>query len=160
MYTGGQQGRAEEAVNYYTAQFPDSCVNNIVRYEPGEECFTGKIKHAGFIMSGLEFAAMDGDAQANLPFTPGVSLFVNCETQEEVDLFWEKLSEGGHKDRCGWLQDKFGVSWQIVPATLHELMRDPDPVKSKRVFDAMMKMTKLRIEGLREAYNNNSSTQQ
>jgi len=103
-----------------------------------------------FQLDGQEFMALNGGPMFS--FTPAISLFVKCETQEEIDEMWEKLSEGGRKDRCGWLTDKFGVSWQIVPPILGELLGDKDPAKAKRVMDAMLKMTKLDIALLKQAH--------
>ncbi len=153
MYNGEQQGRAEEAVKFYISHFPNSSIEHLALYEPGEPGPTGQIKHAGFLLRGQDFAAMDSQMPTPIPFTPGISFFVNCEKQEEVDELWEKLSTGGRKDRCGWLQDKFGVSWQIIPTALGKLLGDQDPVKSKRVMDAMLKMDKIEIAGLQKAYS-------
>jgi predicted 3-demethylubiquinone-9 3-methyltransferase (glyoxalase superfamily) len=103
-------------------------------------------------LNGQEFLAMDSNRSNEFTFTPGLSLYINCETQEEVDRLWEKLSEGGHKDRCGWLQDKFGVSWQVIPTALPKYMMDKDPAKSQSVMQAMLQMTKIEIAGLEKAY--------
>jgi predicted 3-demethylubiquinone-9 3-methyltransferase (glyoxalase superfamily) len=105
---------------------------------------------ASFQIEGQDFIAFNGGPMFN--FTPAISFFVHCETQDEVDHFWERLSEGGEKSQCGWLKDKFGVSWQIVPNILGQLMGDKDPKKSKRVVEAMLKMEKLDIQGLKDAY--------
>src|ERR1700688_2935814 len=105
---------------------------------------------ATFQLEGQDFMALNGGPQFS--FTPAISLFVDCKTQQEVDGLWEKLSEGGKTDRCGWLRDKFGVSWQIVPSVLRELMGDKDPEKSKRVMKAMLQMDKIDIQGLQQAY--------
>ena len=104
---------------------------------------------ATFVLEGQEFFALNGGPQ--FKFTPAISLFVNCETQQEVDELWEKLSTGGSKDQCGWLKDKFGVSWQIVPTVLGKLLGDKDPKKANRVMQAMMQMKKLDIKGLQQA---------
>src|SRR5438552_15820411 len=106
---------------------------------------------ATFQLDGQEFMALNGGPQ--FKFTEAISFFVNCETQEEVDDLWEKLSEGGEKSRCGWLKDKYGLSWQVIPSLLGKLLNDPDPVKSKNVMDAMMQMGKIEIKKLQEAYD-------
>jgi len=106
-----------------------------------------------FQLDGQDFFALNGGPQ--FKFTPAISLFVNCETQQEVDELWEKLSEGGEKQRCGWLKDKFGLSWQVVPSLLGKLLRDKDPEKSNRVMKAVMQMDKMDISGLQKAYERN-----
>jgi predicted 3-demethylubiquinone-9 3-methyltransferase (glyoxalase superfamily) len=105
---------------------------------------------ATFQLEGQDFYALNGGPA--FTFSPAISFFVNCETQEEVDVLWEKLSEGGTKDRCGWLKDRYGVSWQIIPTVLGELMNDPDPSKAQRVMKAMLEMNKIDIAGLKRAY--------
>jgi predicted 3-demethylubiquinone-9 3-methyltransferase (glyoxalase superfamily) len=143
-------GRAEEAVDFYTSIFANSNVTSTSRYGaagPGPE---GSLMTATFELAGQEFMALNGGP--SFTFSQGISLFVDCETQEEVDELWEKLSEGGEKGPCGWLTDKFGVSWQIIPRALGELLGDPDPERSRRVMEAMLQMGKIEIEGLREAY--------
>lgn len=154
LYNGAQQGKAEEAVKFYVSQFPNSSIDHVARYEPGEEGPTGQIKHAGFKLNDQIFAAMDSGRPMDVPFTPGISLFINCDTQEEVDRLWNKLAEGGRHDRCGWLQDKFGVSWQVVPTALGRLMSDHDRKRAGAVIQAMLGMTKLDIAGLQAAYDN------
>jgi predicted 3-demethylubiquinone-9 3-methyltransferase (glyoxalase superfamily) len=106
---------------------------------------------ATFELEGQEFFALNGGPQ--FKFTPAISLFVNCETQQEVDELWEKLSAGGRKDRCGWLQDKYGLSWQIIPSALGKMLGDKDPEKSKRVMQAMLQMDKIDIQRLQQAYD-------
>jgi predicted 3-demethylubiquinone-9 3-methyltransferase (glyoxalase superfamily) len=142
--------QAEEAANFYTSIFNNSKILNVSRYGeegPGEK---GSVMTVTFQLEGQEFTALNGGPVFN--FTPAISFFVNCETQNEVDHFWEKLSEGGEKGQCGWLEDKFGVSWQIVPMVLMELMQDKDAERSRRVTQAMLKMGKLDITELRRAY--------
>jgi predicted 3-demethylubiquinone-9 3-methyltransferase (glyoxalase superfamily) len=142
-------GNAEEAVNFYILVFKDAKVGRMVRYGaegPGPE---GTVMTAPFRLYGQEFVALNGGPQ--FTFTPAISFVVNCQTQEEVDQLWEQLSEGGSKGRCGWLQDKFGVSWQIVPTVLSELLQAQDAEKSKKVMQAMLKMDKIQIETLKEA---------
>ena len=143
-------GKAEEAANFYTSIFKNSKLGQIRRYGDAGPGPKGSVLTASFAIEGQEFVALNGGPQ--FTFTPAISFFVNCETQEEVDEFWDKLSEGGRKNRCGWLQDKFGVSWQIVPTALGKLLGDPDPEKSSRVMKAMLQMEKLDIRGLQEAY--------
>src|SRR5947209_7204184 len=124
-------GKAEEAMNFYTSIFKNSKVVSIMRYGEAGPGPKGSVMAATFQLDGQEFIALNGGPQ--FTFSPAISFFVKCETQYEVDELWGKLSEGGRKDRCGWLQDKFGGSWQIIPAALGKLMSDPDPEKSKRV---------------------------
>jgi predicted 3-demethylubiquinone-9 3-methyltransferase (glyoxalase superfamily) len=142
--------QAEEAVKFYTSIFEDSKIGTISRYGdvgPGQK---GKVMSATFQLGGQEFMALNGGPV--FTFSPAISFYVNCETQEEVDLFWDKLSEGGEKQQCGWLKDKFGVSWQIVPTALGELLNDKNVQKSQNVMQAMLKMEKLDIQGLKLAY--------
>ena len=153
LFCGAQQGKAEEAINLYTSLFPNSSTSLIARYESGEPGPEGQIKFSAFTIEGLDFSAMDSGRPMDVPFTPGISMFINCQTQEEVDMYWEKLSENGHKDRCGWLQDKFGVAWQIIPTALGKLLADKDREKAQRVMQAMLAMTKIDIAGLQNAYD-------
>ena len=148
-------GQAEEAVDLYTSVFPNSRITSTRRYGeagPGEE---GSLMTATFELDGQEFMALNGGP--SFTFGQGFSLFVDCETQEEVDQLWEKLSEGGEKGQCGWLTDKFGVSWQIIPRVLGELLGDEDPEKANRVMNAMLQMKKIEIDGLRRAYESEES---
>jgi predicted 3-demethylubiquinone-9 3-methyltransferase (glyoxalase superfamily) len=131
-------GKAEEAAKFYTSIFENSKIVSITEMS------------ATFQLDGLEFIAFNGGP--TFTFSPAVSFFVRCETQQEIDYLWEKLSAGGETQRCGWLKDKFGVSWQIVPPILGELLNDEDDEKSNRVMQAMLKMSKLDIKGLKEAY--------
>ncbi len=141
---------AEEAVNFYTAIFKNSSIVTINRLGDDVPGPKGKVLTATFQLDGVELMALNGGPEYS--FTPAISFFVHCQTQDEVDYFWEKLSEGGEKGPCGWLKDRFGVSWQIVPDILMELMSDPDPEKARRVTQAMLKMGKLEIAGLKQAY--------
>lgn len=143
-------GNAEEAANFYVSIFKNSKLGAIRRYAEAGPGPKGSVMSAEFQLEGQDFIALNGGPQ--FKFSPAISFFVNCETQEEVDELWEKLSAGGRKDRCGWLQDKFGVSWQVIPAALGKLMSDPDPEKSKRVIQAMLQMDKIDINGLKEAH--------
>lgn len=136
---------AEEAMNFYTSIFKDSKIVSISRSGNNGPVTTG-----AFEIAGQKFYVLNGGP--HFKFTEAVSLFVNCETQEEVDDLWDKLSEGGEKSRCGWLKDKFGLSWQIIPTALGRLMYDKDAEKSGRVMRAMMKMDKIDIRLLEEAY--------
>ncbi len=142
--------KAEEAGNFYTSIFKNSKVGRVTRYGKGSPGTKGTVMTATFQLDGQELMALNGDPQFS--FTPAISFFVNCETQEEVDNFWEKLSTGGENGRCGWLKDKFGVSWQIVSSTLGQMLSDTDPKKSKNVMAALLQMDKLDIEGLKRAY--------
>src|SRR5437763_8805970 len=137
-------------MNFYTSIFKDSKVGSIARYGEGGPGPKGTVMTATFQLNGQDFMALNGGP--HFTFTPAVSFFVSCETQEEVDELWEKLSEGGEKSRCGWLTDKFGVSWQIIPSALGKMLSDPDPVKSARVMQAMLQMDKIDIEKLKQAY--------
>ncbi len=143
-------GKAEEAANFYVSIFKNSKILNIARYGEAGPGPTGPVKVATFQIEGQKFMALNGGAQYT--FSPAISFYVDCETQTEVDELWEKLSAGGSDVQCGWLRDKFGVSWQVIPKTLIELMQDKDTVKSQRVFTAMMGMIKIDIEALRRAY--------
>jgi len=144
-------GNAEEAVALYTSVFADSRVVSTNRYGDAGPGPKGGLMTATFELAGQEFVALNGGS--SFSFAQGISLFVDCETQEEVDELWEKLSEGGEPGPCGWLTDRFGVSWQIIPRALGELLGDPDPAKSQAVMQAMLQMGKIEIDGLRRAYD-------
>lgn len=141
--------QAEEAANFYVSVFENSKIGKVSRYGEAGPGPKGSVMVISFQLEGLEFTALNGGP--HFKFTPAISLMVNCDTQEEVDHFWEKLSEGGRKDRCGWLQDKYGLSWQIVPTALSRLMSTPDREKANRVMQAMLKMDKLDIATLERA---------
>lgn len=153
MFVGEQHGKAEEAVKFYTSLFKNSGIESIERYRAGDDEPEGTVKHARFSLAGQEFMAIDSSLAHPFTFTPAFSFLINCEGQKEVDAFWDKLSEGGNKGQCGWLDDRYGVSWQVVPTALGEMMSDTDPEKSSRVMKAMLKMTRLDIEELKQAYN-------
>ena len=140
---------AEEAVNFYTSIFKDSKIGNVSRYGDAGPGPKGQVMVANFWINGQEFMALNGGPVHK--FTEAVSFVVNCENQEEVDMYWEKLSAGGKTDQCGWLKDKFGLSWQIVPTALGKLMSDKDPERVKRAMTAMLKMTKIDIPLLEKA---------
>ncbi|HEX5127757.1 MAG TPA: VOC family protein [Rhodocyclaceae bacterium] len=141
---------AEEAMNFYVATFKNSKIEKVARYSEGAPGPKGAVMTATFQLEGQEFIALNGGPQ--FTFSPAISFVVNCETQEEIDEFWEKLSAGGEKIQCGWLKDKYGVSWQIVPAILSEMMQSKDEAKTSRVMQAVMQMTKLEIEKLEAAF--------
>jgi predicted 3-demethylubiquinone-9 3-methyltransferase (glyoxalase superfamily) len=142
-------GKAEEAMNFYISIFKNSKTVSVSRYGEGGPGPKGSVMSATFQLDGQEFHALNGGPQ--FKFSPAISLFVSCETQEEVDELWEKLSAGGEKQRCGWLKDKFGLSWQIIPTILGKLLQDKDPQKSKKAMTAMMQMDKIDIRALKQA---------
>src|SRR5450755_1528127 len=142
--------QAEEAVNFYVSIFNNSKIVSLTRSGAEVPGTNGTFSHATFQLEGQQFQAINGGPYFS--FAQGISLFVNCETQEEVDELWDKLSEGGEIQQCGWLKDKFGVSWQIIPTTLIKLMSDKDRVKAGRVMQAMLQMKKIDIAGLKKAY--------
>jgi predicted 3-demethylubiquinone-9 3-methyltransferase (glyoxalase superfamily) len=141
---------AEEAVKFYTSIFKNSKIGDIRRYGDAGPGPKGSVMSATFQIEGQEFMALNGGP--HFKFTPAISFFVNCETQAEVDELWEKLLAGGETMQCGWLKDKFGISWQIIPKALGELLGDKDPQKSQRVMKAMMKMIKIDVAELKRAY--------
>ncbi|HKB03915.1 MAG TPA: VOC family protein [Gemmataceae bacterium] len=147
-------GQAEEAANFYVSVFKNSKVLGVSRYgEAGARASgrpAGSAMTVKFQLHGQEFLGLNGGPQ--FKFSEAISFIVNCETQAEIDELWEKLSAGGEKGPCGWLKDRFGLSWQIVPTVLGELMQDKDPKKSERVMAALLQMTKLDIAGLKKAY--------
>jgi predicted 3-demethylubiquinone-9 3-methyltransferase (glyoxalase superfamily) len=152
-FFGKQYGKAEEAINFYVSVFKNSRIYDIIRYSKEEEKIEGTVKHAAFSINGQEFKAME--SSKDLPnFNEAISFVVNCEDQNEVDYFWNKLSKGGDEkaQQCGWLKDKYGLSWQIVPEILFKLLGDKDTVKSQRVMQAILQMKKIDIEGLKHAY--------
>ena len=149
LFTGDQNGKAEEAINFYTSLFENSKVEVISKYQPGEHDIEDHVKYAQFTIDGQRMSVMDSSHNHAFSFNPGVSIVVNCETQEEIDYLWLNLTEGGKESRCGWCQDSFGVSWQIVPTILAELMSDP--AKAPKVVEAFMKMNKFDIQKLKEA---------
>src|SRR5215472_265657 len=141
--------KAEEAANFYVSLFQNSKIESISRYGDAGTGPKGSVMIVNFQLEGQKFIALNGGP--HFSFTPAVSLYVNCESQQEVDRLWEKLSEGGRKDRCGWLQDKYGLSWQIIPVALMRLMSDPDKQKAGRVMKAMLEMDKIDVEKLEKA---------
>jgi predicted 3-demethylubiquinone-9 3-methyltransferase (glyoxalase superfamily) len=142
--------QAEEAANYYASVFKNSKVGNVTRYGDAGPGPKGSVMTASFELEGQQFTALNGGP--HFKFTEAISFVVNCKTQQEVDDLWGRLSEGGEKQQCGWLKDKFGLSWQIIPSALIELMSDPDPEKTRRVTEAMLQMTKIEMAKLQQAY--------
>jgi predicted 3-demethylubiquinone-9 3-methyltransferase (glyoxalase superfamily) len=145
-------GKAEEAANFYVSIFKNAKIGKMNRYGDHGPGPKGTVMIATFQINGQDFIALNGGPQ--FKFTPAISFVVNCETQQEVDDLWEKLSAGGTKQKCGWLQDKFGISWQIVPTALPKLMSDPDRGKTGRVMQALMQMDKIDIRRLQQAFDN------
>jgi predicted 3-demethylubiquinone-9 3-methyltransferase (glyoxalase superfamily) len=143
-------GQAEEAMSFYVSIFKNSKIEGVSRYGAGGPGPKGSVMTAIVQLEGLEFVALSGGPMYS--FTPAISFHVKCETQQEVDELWEKLSAGGEKSRCGWLKDKFGVSWQIIPTALGKMLSDPDAGKANRVMQAMLQMTKIDIAKLKAAY--------
>ena len=141
--------KAEEAANLYVSLFKNSKIDSISRYGDAGPGPKGSVMTVNFQLEGQKFIALNGGP--HFRFTPAISLFVNCESQQEVDRLWDELSEGGKKDRCGWLQDRYGLSWQIIPVALMQLMSDPDKQKAGRVMKAMLAMDKIDVEKLEAA---------
>ncbi|HWR35266.1 MAG TPA: VOC family protein [Clostridia bacterium] len=141
--------QAEEAVNFYVSVFKNSKIKQVSRYPEGSPGPAGSVMVVSFDLDGREFLALNGGP--HFKFTEAISLVVNCDTQEEIDYYWEKLSAGGKEAQCGWLKDKYGLSWQVVPKVIGSLMRDPE--KAKRVMAAVMKMVKLDIAAMERAAN-------
>ena len=146
--------QAEEAATFYVAIFKNSRITSVARYDDAPAKASGRPKGSvmtvAFELDGQEFIALNGGPL--FKFTEAISLVVNCETQEEVDHFWKRLTAGGQEVQCGWLKDRFGVSWQIVPTVLGEMLQDKDPGKSRRVMAAMLKMKKINVEALKKAH--------
>lgn len=142
--------QAEEAMNFYTSIFKNSKILSITRYGEEGPGPKGTVMTAKFQIEGQEFVALNGGPQ--FTFTEAISFVVNCKTQQEINEYWEKLSDGGEEQGPGWVKDKYGLSWQIVPVALEEMMSDEDPEKSGKVMNAMMQMTKLDIEKLKQVY--------
>jgi predicted 3-demethylubiquinone-9 3-methyltransferase (glyoxalase superfamily) len=143
--------QAQEAANFYTSIFKNSKIVRISRYGEAGSGPKGSVMTVEFELDGQKFIALNGGP--HFKFTEAISFSVYCKTQDEVDDYWSKLSEGGEEGPCGWLKDKYGLSWQINPTILGEMLSDPDPEKSKRVMQAMLKMKKIDIEGLKKAYD-------
>jgi len=149
LFVGEQCGKAYDAIKHYTSIFPNSEIYHAETYKAGEEQPEGNLKFGHFSLDNEMFAAMDGTGNHNFKFNEGVSIMVECDTQNEIDMYWAKLTEGGAESQCGWLKDKFGVSWQIVPKVLGSLMQDP--AKAQRVMAEVMKMKKLDLQKMVDA---------
>jgi predicted 3-demethylubiquinone-9 3-methyltransferase (glyoxalase superfamily) len=147
---------AEEAVNFYVSVFKNSKIDKVSRYTEAGPRKPGSVVTLEFQLEGQKFIAINGGP--HFSFTPAISFLVDCKTQDEVDKLWNTLLEGGEAEQCGWLRDKFGLSWQIVPSALGEMISDKDPEKVKRVTEAMLQMVKLDIDKLKEAYHGNGTT--
>lgn len=153
LFTGEQHGKAEEAIKLYTSVFDNSSITGILKYTTGENEPEGTVKHAQFSLGKQVFMVMDSSGPHDFKFNEAISFYVSCNTQKEIDYFWNKLTAGGGQESmCGWLKDKFGISWQIVPPVLGELLADKDPKKAGSVMQAMMKMKKIIIADLEKAY--------
>lgn len=157
LFTDERFGKAEESVKFYTGIFPGSSVSGILLYQENEGAqVKGKVKHSQYIIDDKVYMAMDGAGEHKFGFNEAVSFVVECNNQEEVDYYWDKLTaDGGQESMCAWLKDKFGVSWQIVPAKLGELIGSPDKEKAGRAMQAMLKMKKIIITDLQKAYDGN-----
>ncbi|MGI0019643.1 MAG: VOC family protein [Nitrososphaera sp.] len=142
--------QAEEAANFYVSIFKNSKIVGVTRYGEAGQGPKGSVMIVVFQLDGQEFIGLNGGP--HFKFTEAISFSVDCKTQEEVDEFWRRLSEGGEEGQCGWLKDRYGLSWQINPTILGEMLSDPDPEKSKRVMEAMLKMKKIDIGRLKQAY--------
>lgn len=144
-------GNAEEAINFYTGTFKNTTVLNIARYPEGSPMPAGTVMSASIIIEGQQFTFLNGGQQ--YAFTPATSFFVHCDSQEEVDLLWSQLTNGGSEMQCGWLTDKFGLTWQIIPTALGKFLSDPDKSKAQKAMMAMLKMKKIDIASLEQAFN-------
>lgn len=154
LFSNESCGKAEEAIRYYAEVFEDSEIGMISRYKEGEaSSANAKINYASFKLAGMDFAAMDNGFDVNFSFNEAVSLIVNCKNQQEIDYFWDKLSFVPEAEQCGWIKDKFELSWQIVPVILNDMMKSSDRKKYQRVTEAVLKMKKLDIEVLQKAYD-------
>ena len=153
LFAGALAGKAEEAIRFYASVYRDSSVGDIVRYAKGEEPdHEGTVKHAMFRIEGQDFAAMDSARAHDFTFNEAISLEVLCENQKEIDHYWGKLSADEKAEQCGWLKDRYGISWQIVPRVLNKMLSDKDPKKVERVTQAFLKMKKFDIAALQRAY--------
>jgi predicted 3-demethylubiquinone-9 3-methyltransferase (glyoxalase superfamily) len=153
MFVGKQCGKAEEAINFYASIFGSARVGDILHYSKGEEPDKGgTVKHAAFMLEGQEFAAMDSARGHNFAFNEAISFIVHCETQKEIDYYWGKLSADPKAEQCGWLKDKYGLSWQIVPNLMEEMLKDNDKRKIARVTEEFLQMKRFDIAKLKKAY--------
>jgi predicted 3-demethylubiquinone-9 3-methyltransferase (glyoxalase superfamily) len=158
MFVGEQSGKAEDAIDFYTSVFHNAKVDHVLRYgkneEPDKE---GTIRHAGIVLEGQSFAVMDSARAHGFTFNEAISFIVRCNSQEEIDYFWSKLSADPAAGQCGWLKDQFGLSWQIVPSIMEQMLQDKDQKKLERVTQAFLKMKKFDIAKLEEAYSERRS---
>ncbi len=152
MFSGKQRGNAEEAMKHYMSIFKDSSSQGVAKYGTNDPGPKGMVKHAQCRLSGQTFMVMDNGMENDIPFTEAISLYVDCKDQAEVDYFWNAFTEEGSESVCGWLKDKFGVSWQIVPEFFTEKMKDNEPEKERQLMDAIQQMKKLDVAKLQEAY--------
>ncbi|KON76425.1 VOC family protein [Leptospira kirschneri] len=155
MFVGKQHGKAEEAIRFYTSRFPNSKIKDIQRYAKYQGEKEGTVQRSVFSIAGQDLMAIDSGLDHTFTFSEAYSFFVKCETQAEIDEYWEKLSFQGEKQKCGWVKDQFGVSWQIIPLILGDYLQDKDPKKSQRVLQAMLQMDKIDIAKLKRAYDSN-----
>ena len=147
--------QAEEAAKFYVSLFKNSKILNIARYVEGAPMPKGTVMTVDFVLEGESFTALNGGPM--FKFTEAISFLVNCESQDEVDILWKKLtSNGGAEGQCGWLKDKYGLSWQIIPTALGQMLSDPDPEKAQKVMSAMLKMKKIDVDAIRQVYNQSS----
>ncbi len=152
LFTQEQNGRVQEALDFYTSLFPNSKIEMVMKYEKGEGDTVGNIKYSKFVLDGTTLSAMESGLDHKFTFNEAVSIYVNCKDQDEVDYFWEKMTaDGGEESMCGWLKDKFGVSWQIIPEALNECLGNPDPEKAGKAMQAMLKMKKIIVKDLEDA---------
>jgi predicted 3-demethylubiquinone-9 3-methyltransferase (glyoxalase superfamily) len=154
MFTGEQWGKAETGVNFYINVFNNSAIDHIMRYGQNEEPDReGTVRHAGFTLEGLDFAAMDSARIHDIAFNEAISFMIECDTQKEIDYYWDRLTrDGGQEGNCGWLKDRFGVSWQVTPTVLREMLLDPEKRKVERVTNVFLKMKRFEIKELMKAY--------
>ncbi|MFN2555454.1 MAG: VOC family protein [Nitriliruptorales bacterium] len=153
MFVGAVSGKAEEAITFYTSLFPNSKIGHVLRYEPDEDPdVEGTIKHSGFTLAGQEFAAMDSAHDHDFAFNEAISFLVSCDTQEEIDHYWDHLSAVPEAEQCGWLKDRYGLSWQVVPASMDEMLRTGTKEQIARVTQAFLKMKKFDTAELQRAY--------
>lgn len=152
LFAGEKFGKVEEAINYYTSLFDNAEILSIERYGPGQPQPEGAVAFSSFLLNGVVFHAMESGLEHDFDFTPAISFIIHCDSQDEVDHYWESLADGGREDRCGWVQDRYGVSWQVVPDLLPRLLQDKDPERAQRVMQAMLQMGKIEIAGLQQAY--------
>lgn len=153
LFVGAVNGKAEEAMNFYTSLFKNSSVKQVERYMADEGDTEGHVKYGVFNLEGQNFIAMDSGFEHAFAFSEAISFIVNCENQAEVDAFWNAFTKDGEESQCGWLKDKYGLSWQIVPTILNQLLRDKDPAKAEKTMKAMLEMKKLDVAALKEAHD-------